>query len=470
MEESVSRRIPIAKPKPDSKPDDPEWFASLFRSGKVQNWVMESKQRSWSIERLHCDSYDQFVPKLQGIVLENGFIAPTWNKEPHRQRCVIEFSDPKLGSPVLLSPDGSAHECLPSECRLRGAFYSAPLRATVTMQKYNIETVKKGDPDYKSPEEREAEASTPADEAGPGPTPYKQTAQNRYVKVGAKQELREALLGMIPVCVGSSYCNLNLKQTRKGECPYDMGGVLIVRGFEKVVQPQKTLLPGRAIITTERSRVQRSVMFEAEIRSPHPTRARNTATVLINITREPCIICAKIPFLGHNRRMTPIPIVVLFKLLGFAKPEEIRSLVFPMFDPHQPGTDCTLEDCMEFQDNEPTARAMLQARATFETMFLHPQFSQSYPELYEWLASESDNTKEDRRRAVHNQIKAECLPQFGSDFGLATRTKKGLFIGSVVLRLLLMRANPELFPPDHKDDDGNKYLQLMHQVFSIMIR
>lgn len=447
-----------------------EEIKSIFSKGLVQNIILESKQRAWPIERLHCDSYDRFVELVLEIVRENSVIAPTWNKHP-RRRCVIEYLNPRLGVPILISQDGQAKPCLPHECRDRQAFYSAALRADITLQMYKIETVEPGDPDYKSPEEREKETSTPEDEAGPGPTPYKRTTQSRYIKVGGQQTLRGALLGMIPVCVGSKrHCNLHLLQTRKGECPYDQGGYLIVRGFEKCVQPQKNLLPGKAIITAEGSRTQRSVLYEAEVRSPHKFRARNTAKTTMSITGTPCNLFVQIPFLGHGKRMVPVPLVVLFKLLGFSKREEIRSLVFPMFDPNEKGTDCTVEGCLEFVDHEPTARAMQQARATFETMFLHPRFSHSFPALYEWLASESDNSKDDRRRAVHNQIKAECLPQFGSDFTLAICTKKGLFLGSIAQRLLLMRANPELFPPDYKDDDGNKYLQLMHSVFSIMVR
>jgi len=334
-----------------------------------------------------------------------------------------------------------------------------------------LEVVKEGDADWRDPKVREAEASTPADKAGPGPTPYKSLKQYRSVPIGQPQELREALLGMIPVCVQSQYCNLHLKQTRHGECSYDQGGYLIVRGFERVVQPQKNLLPGRPIVTAEKNRVQRSILFEAEIRSPHPSRARNTSTMYMYITREPSWLYVKIPFLGGSgKKMTPIPITVLFKLFGFDTVEDIRTLVFPMYDPSESGSSCTTEDCIGVTKDEASASAMQKARALFETQFMHPRFQESFPALYEWLASESSFKTEKRRRDVHNQIKAECLPQFGSEFDLPTRTKKGLFLGSVARRLLLMRVDPAQFPPDYKDDDGNKYLQLMHSVLSIMYR
>jgi len=103
-----------------------EWFASLFESGRVQTWILASKQRTEPIAQIHKSSYEKFVELLIEIVQENDVVRST-NYQTMRE-VEIRFRHPKLGPPVLCEPTGAMHECLPNECRHRGEFYSAPLR------------------------------------------------------------------------------------------------------------------------------------------------------------------------------------------------------------------------------------------------------------------------------------------------------------------------------------------------------
>ena len=145
-------------------------------------------------------------------------------------------------------------------------------------------------------------------------------------------------IAILPVMVGSSFCNLSLRNIsleekyRLRECPYDEGGYFIVKGTSKILVCQDRPITCYNRVYVFLSRKMPPYDHYAEVRSISNEYVGRSTTVVIGIGKKKKIgrlrneITAVIPYMSDK---TPILLGVLFKALGARDEKEILDTIFP---------------------------------------------------------------------------------------------------------------------------------------------
>ena len=130
--------------------------------------------------------------------------------------------------------------------------------------------------------------------------------------------LKNVIIGNIPIMVGSKFC-MNTKFNKTPSCKYDIGGYFIINGNEKVIISQEKIATN--IIQVFESKKDKYA-YVSEIRSINENKFCIPKCISIKITNKPSIynneICINIPNITN-----PLPIFVIFKLLGCITDKEI---------------------------------------------------------------------------------------------------------------------------------------------------
>jgi len=151
------------------------------------------------LARFHIESYNNFIKyTLQQIVDEHKKIFRYETEIQSGE--YIEFGKIRVGEPHIREAKGFEVKVLPSECRLRGLSYVAPL----------------------------------------------------YLEVSYKNTKKEVYIGDIPVMVKSDICYLSKMSEKElieaGEDPNDLGGYFIINGSERVIIAQEDLVENRILV------------------------------------------------------------------------------------------------------------------------------------------------------------------------------------------------------------------------------
>lgn len=140
-----------------------------------------------------------------------------------------------------------------------------------------------------------------------------------------EREIKEILLGKIPIMLQSKLCILNKlnKQVRfgMGECRYDYGGYFIIKGQEKVFISQEELANNSVFIT--KNKVGEPYSYTAEIKSHNgdfstPVRNVTVRTVISSDRYTHNQIVVFIPNVSK-----PIPLFILMRALGIISDKDI---------------------------------------------------------------------------------------------------------------------------------------------------
>lgn len=382
---------------------------------------------------------------LPFIMKENSNVVST--SADTLQEHHIQFGNVVIGPPVHVEADGSITRVTPDEARRRNLTYAVPIFVDVLYSKYKlVETVTDDD-------------SGPTGEsvgtAGPGPAPWLKTEAYHRVPLGESLRYRELPLCEFPVMVRSDGCATAGEIVPDNECKIDKGGYFIINGHQKIVQPLKKRRPN--IMITYACKVGR-FDYQTEIRSiRNDEKFRSTSTLYVLAKKTPTgvMIYVRVPYVKCD-----IPIVALFRFLGIETREDINDAIFGPTSLTAVGAP-------------PMLRAMeTRLRSEFGCNYDEPTACLELPELYEAIGKsglrEPDPMK--RRRQVHQQVTGECLPHIGYDNSESTRKKKAVYLGFIIRRLLATTLDPERFPPDSLDFEGNKYVELCHTTLAVMFR
>jgi len=414
---------------------------ACLRETSLAREILQSKETVDSIVDHHRRSGDEMIRRCLDVVREKPEVVATNVKDMLEVR--VRFKDPRLGLPMVVEEDRAVRVVTPDECRTRSLDYEAPLRADAHVEVLRLEPIEPDADDYEAPADRVAALSEPADRAGPGPYPFDPSPRLRRVPLGPARVFHDAVVCMLPVVVGSSYCTTRRRPAEGPRDPLDCGGTVIVRGYDRVIQPQKTQIPGRVVLTE--SKRGGTEAYDAVVRSPHPTRARNTCTVHVVIQRKPAgQVLVNIPFLRAG-----VPVLMVFRMLGFEL-DDVMALVWP-----EPDAEVLC----------PPAKALLR-----RSLVVDPRATGPLEDIYRWIAAGSDFPAPAGRRNVHTQIASEFLPHLGVEFTPQVCFRKALFLALIVRRLCCVLEDPERFPVDLRDAEDFKHLQWMHVTFSVMFR
>lgn len=224
-------------------------------------------------------------------------------------------------------------------------------------------------------------------------------------------------IAALPCMLGSSFDNaMKLPPEERATAALEVPGTFICRGTLKCIRSQNVQRPNVWVMEgTHRGTVT------ANVRSLHPEKFRSSSTMYLYLAPSSTgasTITVDVPYLPQY-----LPIVTIFRFLGFETRESIEAVVFAGRDPRN------TEDA--------------EARRRFAANFSDASISATLDELYEAAGKgmkKPEDTPEKRRRQVHMQITTELLPQVGYDDSATTRLKKAVFLGLVIRDMLKVRV------------------------------
>ncbi|KTW30037.1 DNA-directed RNA polymerase III subunit RPC2 [Pneumocystis jirovecii RU7] len=334
----------------------------------------------------HTDSFNYFVDvDLKKIVKANEKVIS--DVEPW---FYLKYIDIQVGFPTRQDQDAINNSIAPHECRLRDLTYSAPIMVDI---------------EY---------------------TRGKQVVRRKGVQIGR-----------LPIMLRSNKCILfNKTETqiiRMNECPLDPGGYFIVKGTEKVILVQEQLSKNRIIVEAEPKKglVQASVISS--------THERKSKTYVLTKN-------AKI-YLKHNSIAEDVPIVLIFKAMGFQSDQEILELIAGSDPNYQDMFAINIEECAKLKIyTQQQALEYLGARVKISRK--NSELSQRRPPSEEALE-------------VLAAIVLAHIPVENLNF-----RPKIIYFAIMTRRVLMAIKNPKMV--DDRDYVGNKRLELAGQLLSLL--
>ncbi|KAJ9539991.1 hypothetical protein OSB04_026497 [Centaurea solstitialis] len=366
--------------------------------------VISSYFEEKGLLRQQLDSFDEFIQNtMQEVVDQSSDIEIRPESIPDHQAEVIYkisfgqiYLTPK---PMMTESDGETSTLYPKAARLRNLTYSSPLYIDVSMR-----AIKKG----------------------PDGEEVTETKDKVYI-------------GKVPIMLRSSYCTLFQKSetdlTELGECPYDEGGYFIINGSEKVLIAQEKMSTNHVYVFKKRQ--PNKYAYVAEVRSMAESRNRPPSTMFVRMLSQTSAkggssgqyIRATLPYIR-----TEIPIVIVFRALGFVADKDILEHI-----------------CYDFADTQ----MMELLRPSLEEAFV----IQNQQVALDYIGKRGATvgvTKEKRIKYARDILQKEMLPHVG--VGEYCETKKAYYFGYIIHRLLLCALGRRA--EDDRDHYGNKRLDL----------
>jgi len=328
------------------------------------------------------------------------------------QDIVVRLKKIQLGTPTIREANGSEHDAIPMECRLRKLTYMSPVMIDFTIYRNGIP---------QNPE--------------------------KGVQVGS-----------LPIMTRSARCNLHPNHLvkdgvlnpshseedrkiahdlwrKKGEDPLDPGGYFIINGTERVLISMEDLAPNRVTIEinkryAKKTEVAKIFSQKEGVRKPLTVEKRRDGMLMVKIS---------------TAGTTPIPVVLLMRALGIEKDQDVFQAIA--------GPTKTFKyivaNINEVKDNE-----------EYDV--------ENVEESHQWLEKKfaAGQQKEYREARVQQLLDREVLPHLGD--APEDRKKKAIFIGRIVRQVLEMALDDK--PPNDKDHYANKRVRLAGDLFEDLFR
>ncbi|QCE13535.1 DNA-directed RNA polymerase II subunit RPB2 [Vigna unguiculata] len=366
--------------------------------------------------RQQLDSFDEFIQNtIQEIVDESADIEirPQSHNPRHKSDSIykISFGQIYLSKPMMTECDGETATLYPMAARLRNLTYSAPLYVDVSKR-----VIKKG---------------------------------HDGEEVTEIQDLTKVFIGKVPIMLRSSYCTLYQNSekdlTELGECPYDQGGYFIVNGSEKVLIAQEKMSTNHVYVFKKRQ--PNKYAYVAEVRSMAESQNRTPSSMFVRMLSRTSskggssgqYIRATLPYIR-----TEIPIVIVFRALGFVADKQILEHI-----------------CYDFSDTQ----MMELLRPSLEEAFV----IQNQQVALDYIGKRGATvgvTKEKRIKYAKEILQKEMLPHVA--IGEYCETKKAYYFGYIIHRLLLCALGRRA--EDDRDHYGKKRLDLAGPLLGGLFR
>ncbi|KAG2687589.1 hypothetical protein I3843_09G059700 [Carya illinoinensis] len=370
--------------------------------------------------RQQLDSFDEFIQNtMQEIVDESAEIEirPESQHNPGHQLDFAEtiykisFGQIYLSKPMMTESDGETATLFPKAARLRNLTYSAPLYVDVKKR-----VIKKG---------------------------------HDGEEVTETHDFTKVFIGKVPIMLRSSYCtvyeNSEKDLTELGECPYDQGGYFIINGSEKVLIAQEKMSTNHVYVFKKRQ--PNKYAYVAEVRSMAESQNRPPSTMFVRMLSRASAkggssgqyIRATLPYIR-----TEIPIIIVFRALGFVADKDILEHI-----------------CYAFADTQ----MMELLRPSLEEAFV----IQNQQVALDYIGKRGATvgvTREKRIKYAKEILQKEMLPHVG--VGEFCETKKAYYFGYIIHRLLLCALGRRA--EDDRDHYGNKRLDLAGPLLGGLFR
>mmetsp|Transcript_21357 Transcript_21357/g.45851 ORF Transcript_21357/g.45851 Transcript_21357/m.45851 type:complete len:1170 (-) Transcript_21357:261-3770(-) len=367
--------------------------------------------------RQQLDSFDEFIMNTMQEIVDEAprlELVPQQQHNPNAQQMtdvsyVIMFGQIYLSKPTWDEPDQTTSPMFPNEARLRNLTYAAPLYMDITRTTKNVSADGEVDEDV--------------------------------------EPLPKVHLGKVPIMLRSTYCILSDSNDREladlGECPFDQGGYFVINGSEKVLIAQEKMTNNA--VYCFRKKQPSKYSHVAEIKSCLDA-SRPASTMHVRLLNEGGVkgvtgacIHATVPYIRME-----VPIVVLFRALGFVADRDIlEHIVYDFSDPS----------------------LMEMVRPSLEEAFV----VQSRTVALDFIGkrgSAQGVTREKRIDYARQILQKEMLPHVG--VYEHCETKKAYFVGYIVHKLLMSSLGARR--PDDRDHYAQKRLDLAGPLLGQLFR
>lgn len=363
--------------------------------------------------RQQLDSFNEFIQStMQEVVDENSTIvllshSPTGD-EDQAKKYTIKFKQIYVSKPpTITESDGTTLSMFPNDARVRSLTYSASLYIDI------VKTEHIG--------EEEVETRI-----------YKRMP-----------------IGSIPIMLRSLYCvysNIDDKDRNKmEECPYDQGGYFIVNGSEKVLIAHERMATNLVYIFKKTP--PSPYLYTAEMRSVPEQGLRLPSSLTVRLISRSSDSASGGGYL--LRALLPhakvdIPIVIIFRALGFVSDKEILEHI-----------------CYDFSDTE--MLGML--RPSIEEAFVIQDQGVALDYVGKRVAP-AGFSKEKRIKFAKDLFQKEFLPHVGTkEF---CETKKAYLFGYMINKLLMVALGRR--GEEDRDHYGRKRLDLAGPLMTGLFR
>jgi DNA-directed RNA polymerase II subunit RPB2 len=329
---------------------------------------------------------------------------------------VVKFSQVYVGAPSVSEADGEIRDLYPGEARLRSLTYSASIYIDITSKQYEID-------DSRNIVE--------------GPDALVRSTDLTWV-----------FLCYVPIMVRTSCCRLtncnDRDLTQVGECVFDQGGYFVINGSEKVIIAQERMSNNHVYVFQK----QQPSKYEwvCETRSHVSTGSRPTSTMFLQMYSKG----QKGAVDGHQIQSTlpyihtDIPIVIVFRALGFVGDRDIiEHIVY----------DFTDEDMMT------RFRPSLDAASPIQNQIVALDYIGK-------RGSAVNVGRKERVQYARDILQKEMLPHVGTEEN--NETKKAFFLGYIVHKILMCSLGR--LHEDDRDHLGKKRLDLAGPLLGGLFR
>lgn len=337
---------------------------------------------------------DQIIDGFNPIEIQHQYI-PEISK--FKYGMIINIRNPILNKPIICEKDGSTKTMTPNDARQRNFTYSSNLTVDIEIVAKSL-----------------SEDGSYMDDT---------------------KELKNVLLGKIPIMVKSNYCILNNKfaLVNGHECKYDYGGYFIINGNEKVVISQDRISENKTYVFVNNKISTYSHI--AEIRSVQENKLGVPKITTLKLSAKANQFGRYIRVNIHHIK-NDIPIFILFKALGLNNDKEILEYItYNLDNPLNSIIAHELIGSIEEANNIQCPKDALEYLSKYLNITGYPK--------------EVLNNKTQRIQIVRNVLCTEFLPHVGKEFH-----KKALYLGYMVNKLL--KCFLELKEFDDRDSYINK--------------
>ena len=266
---------------------------------------------------------------------------------------------------------------------------------------------------------------------------------------------KEHPIASIPVMVGSSYCNTNVKKDIKHtECEYDPGCYFIVKGNEKVVIGMERLCNNKLLVFIKKDiNFEDSRQIKATVNSLKQDHTEMIQTVDIKFTKQNKIIV-------DSPYFTDVPVVIMLRALGIDNDKDIIDYICN--DPNEVEMKNilrhSLNDIVMQGFNDKNGVPILIKDQ--DTAFL--SLKTKIKKFRRVLESDRDIKEEQQKLYIINILKKDFLCHLGENL-----FNKAIYICQAINKMLKVYLNRE--KPDDRDSYENKRVDmpgtLMAQLF-----
>jgi DNA-directed RNA polymerase II subunit RPB2 len=386
--------------------------------------VISSFFRERGLVRQQLDSFNRFLrDTIQELVDQSPNIElvpesqhrPGTEEQDDSRKIIVSFGQLRMGRPNFTEFNGDSPALYPNQARLRNLTYSAPLYCDVALTSVTVSGLDDG--------EEEVVEHKPS----------------------------QVFIGRIPIMLRSDFCLLNecaddVDYNTLGECHVDQGGYFVVNGSEKVLLAQERMSANHVFVFTKAMPSKYSHV--AEVRSVADVSNRPATSFAVrllsrgggkggDLTGQP-IVCT-IPQIKQE-----IPIVILFRALGFANDNEVMGHI-----------------CYDYADEELMTALMPSIEEA--------QVIQDENIALDFIAKRANTvgvTREKRIKYAKELLQLELLPHISTEPG--SEQQKGYFIGYMVNRLLQVALKRHT--EDDRDHYGNKRVDLAGPLLAGLFR